>query len=313
MSCVVSCIISFIILILFLALITFLAVYSYLKRLRQQYKLNYAKYSINYCKNLPSIKHDLVIDKPLNKNQYDYALSKSLLQISLNVTQSNCLNISPMPNPVGFNKQYRIDGVDPIDNNKRMFATIFTNEISDNKNRKFIMAFTGTFERDEWLSDLDFPLVPADQLSNYRSGIQIHKGFYNIYLSIRTQLWNIFLSHLGHFDEFYITGHSLGGALSTIAAFDFAAFNPTHYCFASPRVGNVEFATTFDILVPTCMRVYNIEDVVTELPPPVIFKSIYQHVSNGIPFNINLGSIDSNHVQAYADYLPFCVKNIAPC
>ena len=144
-------------------------------------------------------------------------------------------------------------------------------------------------------------------------GVKVHAGFYNLYLSIRDQLWKLYNDNQHQINEIYITGHSLGGALSSIAAFDFAQYQPTHYSFASPRTGNVNFATTFNHILPQSLRIYNVDDIVPELPPPVIFGNVYEHVNKGIPFDINLGTLAKNHITAYVDYLPVCVPNIAPC
>ena len=57
----------------------------------------------------------------------------------------------------------------------------------------------------------------------------------------------------------YCTGHSLGGALSALAAYDlrlqFAKVtNLEHYTFGSPRIGNHAFATEFDAVCPRSYR-----------------------------------------------------------
>lgn len=90
----------------------------------------------------------------------------------------------------------------------------------------------------------------------------------------------------------YITGHSLGGALATIAGLDLVASNlglresiehkkianPIHlYTFASPRVGNNIFAKTYnDLIKKGDIKVYrfaNTEDLVTNIPFSVWLKA----------------------------------------
>lgn len=79
----------------------------------------------------------------------------------------------------------------------------------------------------------------------------------------------------------YVTGHSLGGALATIAAMDIAAKDKLKntislYTFASPRVGNNTFADKFNEFVSQeklkGFRFANSEDIVPTLPFPVWFQ-----------------------------------------
>jgi hypothetical protein len=69
--------------------------------------------------------------------------------------------------------------------------------------------------------------------------------------------------------QFFVTGHSLGGALSTLATLHIATHTnfkkPILYTFASPRVGDPKFADHFANL--ECFRVANSENIVTTVPP----------------------------------------------
>ena len=94
-----------------------------------------------------------------------------------------------------------------------------------------------------------------------------------------------------------ITGHSLGGALATIAGFDF--FHDTTLTdefgekwdrnlinvvtFAAPRVGNEAFAKKFasTIGVANSLRITSGYDMVPALPPYVFG---YRHVPHEIWF-----------------------------
>ncbi|NET71884.1 MAG: lipase family protein [Sphaerospermopsis sp. SIO1G2] len=90
----------------------------------------------------------------------------------------------------------------------------------------------------------------------------------------------------------YITGHSLGGALATIATMDIVATdrnlkgdnikpklkNPvTLYTFASPRLGDNVFADKFNELTSNnyirAFRLANSEDLVTKVPLSVWFRT----------------------------------------
>ena len=55
--------------------------------------------------------------------------------------------------------------------------------------------------------------------------IKCHQGFYQQYNSVRNDLWAIVKMRLEDNDdieEIFITGHSMGGALTILCAFDFA-------------------------------------------------------------------------------------------
>lgn len=311
-SCWPKCTITVIIVIILLLLICILLFYYFINRFKNNFSKNYKISVVQYCADLPNVNYTSTIFKPQNPGIYEFPLSQALLETSLLVTQSNCINVVPMKNPPSFTQQYRMIGINPYDKKNRMISTVFTN-FDENGNGKMLMVFTGTFFMDEWFNNINFPQIAASKLNNYESGILVHTGFYNLYLTIRDKLWNLYNQNHTKINEFYITGHSLGGALSTIAAFDFAKHNPIHYSFASPRVGNSDFAITFNRLVPQALRVYNIDDIVPELPPPVILGNVYQHVEKGVPFDVNLGTLGQNHITAYLDYLPRCVPNIAPC
>lgn len=90
--------------------------------------------------------------------------------------------------------------------------------------------------------------------------------------------------------DIYVTGHSLGGALATIAAMDIAEKDKLRtpinlYTFASPRVGDNKFADKFNQFVSEdqddkednkkikAFRFANSEDIVPKVPFPVWFKS----------------------------------------
>jgi hypothetical protein len=69
-----------------------------------------------------------------------------------------------------------------------------------------------------------------------------------------------------------VLGHSLGAALATLAAAQIAFSNtPTGgklelATYASPRVGLLDFMTSFNHAVPTAFRIWNTLDVVPQVP-----------------------------------------------
>ncbi|MEM9273880.1 MAG: lipase family protein [Cyanobacteria bacterium P01_F01_bin.143] len=79
----------------------------------------------------------------------------------------------------------------------------------------------------------------------------------------------------------YVTGHSLGGALATIATMHIAEKDQLKtpinlYSFASPRVGDNSFADKFNQLSSDKIKAFrfaNSEDLVTKIPLPIWFKA----------------------------------------
>jgi len=86
-----------------------------------------------------------------------------------------------------------------------------------------------------------------------------------------------------------VTGHSLGAALTTLFVMENASkkkFDITTCCtFASPRVGNKEFARLFDQLPIDSWRIVNTLDLVPKLPPHIPVLLDYDHVDTEYSFS----------------------------
>lgn len=255
----------------------------------------------NFCNGLTGITYSQPLVVPTTNGVYQKNVANALLEISLAVSDSNCNNILPIPNPPTFSNQLRVEGINPVNSVTNMFAYIFWNDT------EAVIAFTGTFFISEWVSDFRYKQIAPTQLKGYTGGVLVHSGFYAIYLTIRDQLWNWWTEHEFLINNLFITGHSLGSALSTICAYDFANVSPLiHYGFAGPRVGNIIFADVFKQRIPTSLRINNTEDLITALPPSAWYGNIYQHTQGSIPFTVSLNSLLEDHVNAYQTYLPVC-------
>jgi len=99
-------------------------------------------------------------------------------------------------------------------------------------------------------------------------------GFRGIYISLREQMITALKKCPPDFQVF-VTGHSLGGALATLAIPDILKntdFKDPQkielYTFASPRCGDKTFATGFQETRVQHWRIANTEDFVTMLPFP---------------------------------------------
>ena len=117
------------------------------------------------------------------------------------------------------------------------------------------LVFRGTSGHlSNWLVNLNMVLCP------WPVGGNVHRGF----KTVLTGIWDTIAAALETVKKpLYYTGHSLGGALATLAA----SLRPPRavYTFGAPRMGDAAFAETLaDVPV---FNVCNPRDIVTELPP----------------------------------------------
>ena len=126
-----------------------------------------------------------------------------------------------------------------------------------------IISFRGTESLGDWITNLT--VIPTTQ-----SYGRVHKGFHAAYMIVHQEI----LSHLRNIDAqnrtIWITGHSLGGALASIAAAELtAAMSITGcYTFGQPRLGNRAFRDFIDTsLDGNFFRFVNDDDVVPRIPP----------------------------------------------
>lgn len=267
---------------------------------KNSYLKSYIDYLEHYCDNVSNVTYNRAVYVPQTNGVYEKNLALALLDVVYATSEANCTQILPLPNPPGFTNQLRVEGTDPINKTYHMYGYIFWNNTG-----QAIFTFTGTHFISEWVSDLMYTLVPATALNGYQDGVMCHKGFYNIYLSVRDVYWNWWNQYGAGIKNLFITGNSLGGALSTICSFDFAGVTEIiHYSFAAPRSGNVAYANTFAERLPTSLRVNNTEDIIPALPPATWDKNTFSQTIGSIPFTISLGSLLEDHIQAYSEHMP---------
>jgi hypothetical protein len=145
---------------------------------------------------------------------------------------------------------------------------------------EFVLSIRGTENPAEWLLDfiaLPVPFTPAPDagfvalgfLSIFNSFLFIDKTGASMTLSgAVTQM-----ATSAPIRKLTVVGHSLGGALATLAAAELAINNVagsqsvlTSYTFGSPRVGLLDFAASFNKAVTTTFRIWNTLDIVPEVP-----------------------------------------------
>jgi triacylglycerol lipase len=233
--------------------------------------------------------------KRFESTKYNPENAGALDEMCFAVSQANSSGNRNLNPPPGFNKAIPIIGVNPISQEEEIIAYIFVSCKMD----VVALVFTGTETLAELISDFDFIQVRPTQLSNFRQGMLVERGFYRIYLSVQSAIQEVLAELIGRRTQFVVTGHSLGGALATLGSFDLTAYCPFVYTFASPRVGNPIFAQGYNHLLHPVWRVDNSSDIVPDVPLPAFLVLIYEHVGNPVVFTLNLGTILNNHIEAY--------------
>lgn len=110
----------------------------------------------------------------------------------------------------------------------------------------------------------------------------VHSGFKNAFETVEADIVNT-LNDLEEKKPLMITGHSLGGALATIAAKRLSFKNGIGACytFGSPRVGDSEWISTIKTPI---YRIVNAADAVTMLPPNGLFIGALSSVLGSVPW-----------------------------
>lgn len=153
-----------------------------------------------------------------------------------------------------------------------------------------LIAFRGSDNVINWLRDFQVWEVNPKTFEGC-DGCKVHAGFYDIWNAIRqkvvTSLEEIGCSTSGTDPDnvLYVTGHSLGAALTHIAMFTLenAGFNiAKSYSFEAPRVGNKAFSDAFSDRFTRKFPVYRLthaQDPVVHLPPEAFS---YVHVQTEV-------------------------------
>jgi triacylglycerol lipase len=131
-----------------------------------------------------------------------------------------------------------------------------------------LVSFRGTQEPIDFIKNFNF--IPQSG-SNLGIPGQIHGGFSESFLSIWPQLQSSVKEFSNLKKPVVITGHSLGGAMATLAAVKLHQEGlkvSMVYTFGQPRIGDKEFAVYVDkILGNRYHRVVYHNDLVARIPP----------------------------------------------
>lgn len=194
--------------------------------------------------------------------------------------------LSPVDGPDWFESS-KIGEVWSRDSNWMGYVAVSSDEESDRIGRRDILvAWRGTVTPTEWYIDLKTKLKKIDR-SNKK--VKVQRGFLTIYKSKdedskfnKTSASEQVMEELHRLIDFFkekgdreisltITGHSLGGALSLLTAYEAGVTFPADVhvsvvSFGAPRVGNLAFREKLNEMGVKTLRVVIRQDIVPKLP-----------------------------------------------
>ncbi|TGZ84085.1 alpha/beta-hydrolase [Ascodesmis nigricans] len=147
----------------------------------------------------------------------------------------------------------------------------------DDDAKYIVVTFRGSRSFKNWITNIALILIPAPA---FCKDCKIHKGFYEAYQEVQPRIQAAVEKLVKQYPGYRIvtTGHSLGGALATIAAVDLRKrWKVESYTYGSPRIGNA--ALSFFITSSTSgsnYRITHLDDPVPRLP---LLVQGYTHVS----------------------------------
>jgi hypothetical protein len=180
-----------------------------------------------------------------------------------------------------------------------------------------IFACRGTESLSDVATDMSIWKEPFQDLiycnsvdTSVYKNIKVHAGFLDQYntikYSIMATLYNVVWAGKKN-RTIVCVGHSLGGALASMAA----ACAKAHfgdklrvecYTYGSPRVGNGDFVRYFDDNVDLCVRYVNGADIITRIPK-VLFSHVKGEKKVGTPpagcVERYLGSAEDHFMKNY--------------
>lgn len=174
------------------------------------------------------------------------------------------------------------------------FGTVLTSQESN------ILVFRGTQTQADWLRNLNATqqeyVAPSGEVYG-----EVHAGFLKLMRQkIKPSLSEI-VKQLDPTIPCYITGHSLGAAIATLAAMEIVQIAPQFqdkiqlYAYAGPRVGSQTFAKIHSQLIPNSYRIVNLGDSVP-LVPPITLGNSYTHLGQEWSFLAQFGDVLLNHI-----------------
>ncbi|MDJ0589703.1 MAG: lipase family protein [Pleurocapsa sp. MO_226.B13] len=209
-------------------------------------------------------------------------------------TVNNITRVDETIQEVEFRLQDRVRTILSKRNRIRVYSGIL---LASNENN--VLVFRGTQTQAEWLKNLN---ANQKQYINPTGEVRgaVHEGFFQLTNDLSPAISDA-VQQLDPTIPFYITGHSLGAAVATLAALEIAQKVPQLkdqiqlYTYAGPRVCSPTLAKFHSQLIPNSYRIVNLGDTVPLVPPVTIGKS-YVHIGQEWSFLAQFGDVLLNHV-----------------
>ena len=151
-------------------------------------------------------------------------------------------------------------------------------------NKSLYIVFRGTESIRDWITDANMVRVPMDLPSvEDKKRPKVHWGFLRQFRSLEEQINDDIEYYIKLVKDpadlnIIITGHSLGGALCSLAGLQYSLNYPnipiSCYTFGSPRVGNRTFVNMFIKNISRHKRFVNENDPVTMIPFSIRFRHL---------------------------------------
>jgi len=155
----------------------------------------------------------------------------------------------------------------------------------DNMLNSIFISFRGSSNMENWIDNIQVKKITPYEDQN----IEVAKGFYKEYTNSKEILMEnlSYLSKKYNTNSVFLTGHSAGAAMATLAAYDILSDYKKYdlkylITFGSPRVGNKNFAEYFNKYSFTTYRVTHYYDMVPHVPEEILG---FTHLSNEIWYN----------------------------
>ncbi|KAI5066604.1 hypothetical protein GOP47_0019228 [Adiantum capillus-veneris] len=193
-----------------------------------------------------------------------------------------------------------------------------------------VVVWRGTVTRLEWLENIDGTMIEPLGISNASHAktvaghfnVGVERGFHTLYTArnvdaphghasacnqVRDEVARLVHLYKGQENQMSITmtGHSLGGALALLAAYDVSLnciekdIPISVISFAAPRVGNEAFKVQLEELGVNVLRIVNHNDMVPKVPGIFVHEASATH----IPANVISGAGSHGHNLAWNTYV----------
>ena len=168
----------------------------------------------------------------------------------------------------------------------------------------YVLAFEGSQDAQDAKIDFNYSkLVPY----KYHPNAKVHGGFWTAYTSIRDEIYSLVKSQ-NCLNTLNILGHSLGGALATLASLDLVEElglnNVSMTSLGAPRIGNIEYANLYDSRVKYYYRLTHSRDPIVHLPYRLMG---FAHIGHEIYYPDN----SLNYIECLEGENPRCSNSVA--